>query len=228
VVGADVRVAYSWPKQAAETVRALGASLTPHDLMDPGFLRSDSDGVVRFPMLVGFEGSDPPVVGVGLEMRDDGWPFAAWGLSNAEWPAEGPREISVPERAHVEVAILGLPAGGAGWYRDLLGAARTRMDGPPEGRHVSYDATAAKAVAEGAVFPVWMQDLSGGHLSGDPRTLRTMLAAGVPARLVVHSDDEHRFLDLRPDRGGTVRLVRRWDELPRAPRPDGEEDADGK
>jgi hypothetical protein len=62
-----------------------------------------------------------------------------------------------------------------------------------------------------------MQDASGGTLEGDPP--RGVVPAGLPTRLLLGD----RVLEFRPDRGGPVRLVRSWDELPLAPKPAGTE-----
>ena len=228
LVGAYVAVLRHLPPKAMENVRLLGAAVTASDITQ-GFRRTDADGVIRAPM----------ASLMALELRIDGVPFAAWGVAAEGWPESGPRIIRVPDACDLDVAVVGLPAGAAAsWGLDTLGAARSLGDGPCEGRHVTYDAAVARDVSAGGMSPAWLCDTRGGALDAADSTIHLRLAVGNPCRVLVTvrgapspSDEGTRVLEVRPDRAGAVRLVRRWDELPAletelhgegaAPRPPG-------
>jgi hypothetical protein len=208
VAGAFVFVVRDFPPQAVRVLRELGAAVSSEDFtFSHGFRRSGRDGVIRFPMLER----------VGLEMRVGGVPFAAWGLSKEEWPAEGPRDLRVPDRSDVEISIAGLPdPGGLSWSRDRLGAARTFADGPTDGRRLVLDGPAARDVEAGAEFFVWYLDSAGGRFDSYQGSIRIPLAVGSPTRLYLDSGRETRVLDVTPATAGGTKVTRTWGDLPLA------------
>jgi hypothetical protein len=194
----------------------LGSAVTPSDLWMAA-RRTGPDG--RVPVSTWKTG------GVGLEMRIGGVPFAAWGLSDAEWPAEGPRDLRVPERADVELVLEDLGDGRAvTWDLDPLGlgSATTPLDLlAAEVRVVDpvLDARAAKAVAAKEWFFLVGVESVEGVASGDPPTVRLPVAVGGRLRVHVSDGSERRVFEAAPTAPGTLRIVRRFRDLPLAPPP---------
>jgi hypothetical protein len=160
-------------------------------------------------------------------MRIGGVPFAAWGLSDAEWPAEGPRDLRVPERADVELVLEGVGEDQkVTWDLDRLGLgpAATPTDVVSTGARVLepvLDGSAAKAVAEkGWFFWIGVSSVRG-EATGVPPTVRLPVAVGGRLRVYVSDGSERRVFEAAPRTPGTLRFERRFTDLPLAREPEG-------
>jgi len=170
-----------------------------------GFRRTDEDGEVE--MAVHRV--------VGLDVRIDHVPVAAWGLAEARWPDEGPRVLQLPPLAEAELVVEGIPGNASYWRRDLLGPKRTPMDGPSFGAAYDPEARALLEEHDAVLFAV-VGDRAGGRLTAPHTTMRLPLAVGQPSTLHLFAGHEHRTWTVQATEPGPFRETRSWDELPLA------------
>ncbi len=171
-----------------------------------GFRRADEEGRLAFPMSRA----------VGLEVRVDRVPVAAWALSDEAWPEDGHRVLRLPPIAEAELVVKGLPEGTGRWARDPLGAKRTPRDDPAF--PAVYDPQARALLdRKNAVLPAMVVDMARGDLVSPRSTMRLPLPVGQEFTLHLWAGGEHRTWAVKADEPGPLRLTRAWNDLPKAP-----------
>jgi RNA polymerase sigma factor (sigma-70 family) len=200
------------PASGAYVLVALPTRRDFHFLMAPwqdGFRRADEDGC--FTVLLQKV--------VGLEVRIEAVPVAAWDLSEESWPEAGPRVLRLPAIVWAELVVEDLPSGGR-WARDPLGAKRTPEDGP--GFLRECDPRARELLEQhDAVLPSVAPDGARGDLVAPRSVLRLPLPVGRSFVLHLFAGDEHRAWTVSADAPGSLHQVRSWSDIPLAPRGGG-------
>ena len=197
--GAKVDVFGTWEAEASGPVWTLV------DRGD-GWRRVPADGVVSLPVA--------DVVGVSVEIR--GSPIGLWGLAKDGWPTRGPRTLELPRLASLELMIEGVPASPrVTWTTDRLGPHRTPQD-PPVFEPVIDDAS-RRILAQRGHALIHPTSFAYGQLASPRGTVRLTLVVGRPQGIWVSTPTEARWLEVRPDGPGPLRITRSWADLERAP-----------